>query len=182
MHKELAGLQLRIAALERNSRFHRRISLSLASAWVLAIVVAARPQATQEKSASVTALRASSFELVDDKGRTRGTWRVEGDTSSSLSLIDAKGHKRFEAAVREDEEVYLHLRDNQGRGRITQAVDRADHPHVLVHDRGNKARVHLAVAHSGAPSLIFIDADGNHSAGLGIHKDGEAWLRPAPAK
>ncbi len=173
MSQELAFLQKRIRSLEIRARRSRFVLLSLFAFLSLSLLIS-----WQESKPAPKRMRASSFELVDAKGRVRGKWSFEKNRDPSFVLLDAKGRKRFEATLVDDDEVYLKMRDRKGHGRLTEVVDRAGNPQILLHDPGNKPRLQMAVAPTGASSLIFITADGEMPAGIGAHADGEPWLLP----
>lgn len=167
----MTSIDLRLAALERAQRRSRLLVTGLCLALASLVTLGAgRPSAADP-------VRASAFELVDEKGVVRGSFMLEDKQHPSLAILDAQGRKRWQILLKDDE-LFSYMRDNEGRGRITHAIDRANHPHFLLHDKGNKPRIHAAIADSGAPSMMFIHQDGTMPAGLGIHADGRGWMRP----
>jgi len=171
---DLAILHQRIDTLERRNR---ATELRYAAGACLALLVAFLACASQGEGSLVQSARA--FQLLDAAGEVRGEWRITDEGDPSFALLDDEQRKRFEVLLKRNEAVHLRMRDRDDQVRISQIVDGASHPHILLTDATQKLRVQMAIAGSGAPSMVFFDAEGESTAGVGIHADGRAWLRPA---
>ena len=169
-------LERRFAALERNHRRWLACCSAIMVASLAAVLVAfAHPLEEPET------VRASRFELVDKDGVVRGEWNVGERGEPSFRLLDAASQSRYEVMLKQRDQVVVRMRDDKDHARLSWILDRGT-PHMLMTDVDQKPRVQMAVALSGAPSLVFIHKDGQMSAGVGIHADGEPWSKPAGGK
>lgn len=83
-----ATLETRLARLEADNRRLRRGAVAVA-----ALLVAASLTAMRSAPAVPEVLSAKSFELVDNSGRLRATWRVRDDGVVAMAVLDESGEQ-----------------------------------------------------------------------------------------
>lgn len=127
------------------------------AAVCLVVTAAAIVYAAGQATAPVQeVLRAQRLELVDAKGRVRGTFRSAADGHPALALLD-----------------------EDGRARLVLALDQAGQPSIVLGGKeGGPPHVILSVneQESGESGLSLLDADCKHRAMFALGTDGNAYL------
>ncbi|MCJ7502590.1 MAG: hypothetical protein MUP80_05970 [Acidobacteriia bacterium] len=171
----LAELEIRLAKLERQNRFWKRLGLLFlliaGSGFLLAQaprkpLSAAPTQAVQ--AATYDTLVVHRLELRDKAGKLRGVWTVEAG-QPFLALYDAAGNPRAILIVGTDGPD-LRLYDPAGNTRAMLGAT-TDGPLLALSDAAGNSHAGLFVRAAG-PGLVLSDAAGKLRASLAVDADG----------
>lgn len=141
----------RVTRLERENRRLKRMAMG--AGLIIAVVFVAGQAAPERVPKEI---RAETFRLVDEEGKTRGSWtqdedgqelslrgpdlmggitlRVSHDKDMSFQFHDKKGHTRAALGLSEDkskETAYLILRGRNEKGEIMLGASRVGKSHAV---------------------------------------------------
>ncbi len=146
------------------------------------------------------AIRAKSFEVVDDEGNLRGRIGAESSGDVGIQLFDANGITRVLLAVNRfgtpqfghfDENgtarvditsgidgqiVRLNDEDGDPRAMMALLTEQGSAPAVTFMDKEENARVQLQLTHTGIAVIAFNDENGELQVALGRDDEGESML------
>jgi hypothetical protein len=97
-------------------------------------------------------VRAQSFELVDQNGKTLAALETR-ENGTGLTILDQNGNDR-----------------------VTLQLDNEEMPGVVLFDKNGKARVQMSVGTDGAPGLGLLDQDGTVRVAQLLKADGTSAL------
>jgi hypothetical protein len=147
---DLAGVAVRLDALERQNRRLRRV-LGGASLAVFAIVAV---------GATAPAPRVIETEQVlirDANGRTRAILGIDrASHSAGLVVLGASGARRIGVGVKSDGTAGIALSDERGDLRAGLATTPAGKATVSVYDENGSIRAGLGVVEDGTPRLGLV--------------------------
>ena len=166
IEERLDGLE---TALVHTQRCNRRLAATLILGVVAAVgAFGAGLAAVQPAGGGAKEVRATSFVLEDENGKTRASVGM-GKDGPGLWLWDENAKPRVMLVATKDGSV-LWLHDGNGKGRaVLSASD--DSPMLSLYDENDKTRARLAVIKEGA-GLALSDENGKDRAALGVAKDG----------
>ena len=110
------------------------------------------------RSVYARSISTQSLSIVDQKGRTRGTFEVDKSGRPMLCLWDDDGKIRLDCYVTEDGMPGLHLCDGEGKTRVAITLSPNGIPFVSVNDREGNMVAGLdgfIVAENGEPDERF---------------------------
>jgi len=122
-------------------------------------------------------VRANRFELVDTKGRLRGSFASGNDGSITLCLNDSAGKSSVALGVTAENIPLVALTDMAGKTRMTLGVRAGGGPGMWLVDAAGKIRSAIAVEDNGAPSLALYDTAGTVRGLLAVGTDGSPALK-----
>jgi hypothetical protein len=149
-------------------------TMSLVGAFsAVAVFMEAKPVQAEGESKTVTA---TSFQLVDGAGKSRGIWAADDDTVA-FSLLDSKERPRLTMANEKKRGTVITFTDNHGKNRMTQAVT----PEGLAiityfHPDGETVAFQVSTTGEGESSLILYDKSKKNSILASVLADGRSVI------
>jgi hypothetical protein len=113
--------------------------LAGAGGGVAASILMGTPGIAQQPDTAVSIVRAQEFQLVDEKGRTRGRFAFSGDGQPYLQLRDENDVNRVWIGVAQ--ETGMTVRDIDGKSRLVLSLDEMGNPSLVVRNRQQQARL-----------------------------------------
>ena len=105
-------------------------------------------------------IRAKSFRLVNDAGRTRAELSLDEAGNPMLVMNDRSGSCRFELFQRRSGRQQLVIYDQNGNTRLVVGESRNGRPVLYTTDSNGKRRFAIHQDKDGSQKLILFDEDG----------------------
>lgn len=182
-----AELEIRIARLERTTRWARLAVVALTAAGItLAVsmgqsergaggghVVEAERFVLRDATGAIRARLSAdsqgraSLAILDKREKSRVALGVSADGAPVLVFGDADGRTtRLEMSIKPDGTTAIGLGDSTGKFRATMEVKGDGSSHVFLVDEKGLARTDIALLPDGSPLLAFSDPEGRIRARL----------------
>jgi hypothetical protein len=176
LREALAGVERRIAALERTTSTRGRFGWVAPTLAVVALLatamLAGRMSDTYRLGTVAPVLQASEVVLKDENGVQRAALGVQNQGQTTLTLSDPNGRARLRLSVLPDGSPGVSLLDTDGQNRAILGLLEDGTTTLVFADRGAVARGVFALTPDGAARMIFSDQRGVTRAAVGVGADG----------
>jgi hypothetical protein len=166
----LENLARRLARLERENRWLKRIGTLLTVGAAAGVLMGQMPTTT----ATVESQR---FVVRDAAGQTRAVLGATAD-GSIFEMYDKDGERRAAMGIATDGSATLSLLPKGEKGGVWVSARPYGWSNLQVFDRGGASRLAAGVAADGATLLVINDSGGTSRAGLGVAADDRPFRFP----
>lgn len=150
-----ATLEERLARIEREVRWWRRVAVAIAAAALALVAVRALERdAAAEPKGSISSVRAEAFELVDAKG-ARTAALVNSEGGPHLLLLGTKGQALMDVGVENDGPQIVQFTP-EGKNRVVITIGSNGLPRIQLNDAKDDPRVLLAAEPSGGAAMAIL--------------------------